>query len=190
MAQLVAAANEVLDRAVVFERENGGAWSTSPARARTSGSGRSSPHGIPGSPSPGARTGRSATPASPKAPSTPTSRPAHLDQWATTHITAATSAIRWTAEQNGTAERMVSDGLARHSASSEAASIARQARYLAEHGATDEQREQYEARKAAVLGKPDRHPNHPAGCSCRITDPGGPHEARIRDDRCPVHRGR
>lgn len=194
-AQLVTAAREALDRAVVFERETGTSWSTIGEAldiTRQSAHERFGPilaDWDSGIAEPWTQDGPIRNPQLPDGAHDPDQSIARLDQWATTHITAATSAIRGIAEQHGTAERMVSDGLARHSASSEAASIARQARYLAEHGATDEQREQYEARKAAVLHTAERIANQ-AGCTCTITDPAGPHEVRHRDEACPVHRGR
>lgn len=197
-AQLLNTAREVLDRAVVYEHDHGTSWreigetlnvTKQTAHERFAAVVAEWDSGLD---EPWSQHGAIRNPRLPEGAADPDRSAGRLDQWCAEHAPAGTRRL---AESDGIADRMVSAGLPAHTETSEAASIARQARHLAEHGATDAQREHYQTRKRAVLRRLDggaqRHPSQlAAGCTCTIRDPGGPNEVRIRDDRCTVHRGR
>lgn len=193
-AQLVAAAREVLDRAVVYDRERGASWSAIGEAldvTRQSAHERYAPvvaRWESGLDEPWSDDGRN--PGLPTGASDPDQSPARLDRWCATHITDQTSGARQQAERAGAADRMVSAELPQHTATSEAASVTRQiARHLTERGATPEPRQPFGARKRALLGDdPAAAVWKPVGCSCHVTDPAGPREYRVPDPQCPVHR--
>jgi hypothetical protein len=188
--QLAAIAREVLDRAVVFDRDRGASWADVGAAldvTRQTAHERFAPvlteweSGLdePWSAGP-IRNSRL-----PEGAADPARAAARLDTWCAAH---ALASARNLAEQNGIADRMVSAGLPTHTETSEAASLLRQANHITERGATPEQRAAFEARKAAVLRGLDD--DQVAGCSCQIHDAGGPGEYRQRDSQCRVHRPR
>lgn len=158
--QLLDAAREVLDRAVVYARERGASWAD--VGEALGGMTRQSAHERhaatfaeweAGLDEPWIRHGTVVSPRLPDGAGDPDRTATRLDQWCTAHLTEEAGATRHDAERADVRDRMVSAHLPRHTETTESASLLRQLNHLTALGtaATAAQREHYAARKQAVL---------------------------------------
>ncbi|MPZ66664.1 MAG: hypothetical protein GEU83_14525 [Pseudonocardiaceae bacterium] len=143
-------AREVLDAAVVYERQCGASWAAIGEALDVT---RQSAHERFGPTVTAWDTAIDEPLDLSEGAADPDATAARLDQWCAQHAPVSTRAL---AADAGLAETMVSAGLPSHTPASEAASVLRQARHLTERGATPGQREQYAARKQAVLRDADQ----------------------------------
>lgn len=157
-ARLVAHAQDVLTRAVVYAREQGGTWTTiaealdvpdERARDRYTNAVNQWDAALD---RPWERSGRFLASRMPDGTTEPDRTIADLDHWCVNHLDEHSSA-RHNARHDGTEDRMVSANLPAHTPVTEMTSLTRTAAYLARRGAeaTDAERDAYQQRKARVL---------------------------------------
>ena len=161
-ARLVAAAHEVLRRAVVYARDAGGSWadlaeaidgsaaSANEVQERFAGAIRSWEDALN---QPLERSGRYLASRLPDGAADPDRCADYLDQWCVRNLEPSDGA-RYNARHSGIEDRMVSAKLPKHTRLTELNSLLRTACYLNELGdrATDAEWQAYHARKAAILG--------------------------------------
>lgn len=157
-ARLVAMAQDVLDRAVVYARERGGTWPTI-AEALDTSEEQARDRYAPtldlwedALDRPWERSGRFLANRMPDGTTEPDETIADLDQWCLRHLD-ETSGTRHNARYDGTEDRMVSATLPTHTPVTEMTSLTRTAAYLTQRGteATPAERDAYQQRKARVL---------------------------------------
>jgi hypothetical protein len=159
-ARLVAIAQDVLARAVVYAREQGGTWTTiaealntcaEQARERYTATVDRWDDALD---RPWERSGRFLASRMPDGTSDPNQTIADLDQWCLRHLD-DNSGARHNARPDGIEERMVSANLPKHTPFTEMNSLTRTAGYLIRRGTetTTAERDAYETRKKAVLAK-------------------------------------
>ncbi len=159
-ARLVAIAQDVLTRAVVYARERGGNWADiaeamcvtdQQARERYSKTLASWEDALD---QPWERSGPFLSSRMPSGTAEPDETATYLDRWCSRHLEPNDGARR-NARQEGAEDRMVSANLPDHTSVTEIASLARTAAYLLRRGAeaTHAERNAYEVRKEALLAK-------------------------------------
>lgn len=157
-ARLLAMAQEVLARAVVYARERGGTWSTI-AEALDTTTEQVRERYAPtldrwdeALDRPWERSGRFLASRMPDGTTDPDATIADLDQWCLRHLDEHSGA-RHNARADGIEDRMVSAILPAHTPLTEMTSLTRTATYLARRGAeaTPAERDAYQQRKARVL---------------------------------------
>lgn len=158
-ARLVAMAQDVLARAVVHAREQGGSWATiaealnvpvDQARDRYAAVVDLWEDALD---RPWERCGPFLSSRMPEGATAPDDTGADLDQWCQRHLDDNHGA-RHNARHKGIEARMVSANLPNHTPVTEMSSLARTANYLSRHGtaATDAERDAYQDRKTTLLG--------------------------------------
>lgn len=163
-ARLLSAAQEVMARAIVHARERGGDWqeigealdvTAEQAKDQYSETVEQWEDALD---RPWERSGQFLYSRLPSGLSDPDETAAYLDRWCARHLD-ETSGTRHNAEHEGTADRMVSANLPKHTPVTESNSVLRTATYLFKRGAaaTDAEREAFEVRKQAVLRKAQQH---------------------------------
>lgn len=161
-ARLVAAAQEVLARAVVYARDAGGSWadiaeaiSGSPASANEAQEQFADAirYWEDALNRPLERSGRYLASRLPDGATDPDRCAEYLDRWCVRHLEPSDGA-RYNARHGGIEDRMVSAKLPKHTRLTELNSLLRTARYLTELGdrATDAEWQAYQARKTTILG--------------------------------------
>jgi hypothetical protein len=164
-ARLVAAAQEVLTRAVVHARERYGSWSEiaealggpdAPETVATDRYAEAVERWEDALDQPWERSGPFLSSRLPGGLSDPDETASYLDRWCAKHIEDGTRRL---ADDKGITDRMVSANLPKHTPVTESNSVLRTATYLFKRGAaaTDAEREAFEVRKQAVLRKAQQH---------------------------------
>lgn len=157
-ARLLARAQDVLARAVVYARERGGNWptiaealDTSEDQARDQWA-PTLEHWESALDRPWERSGRFLAGRMPDGTTEPEQTAAELDQWCLRHLDEHDGA-RHNARAEGIEDRMVSATLPQHTPLTEMTSLTRTAAYLTRRGsqATEAERDAYQQRKAQVL---------------------------------------
>lgn len=159
-ARLVAIAQDVLARAVVYARERGGTWTTiaealdvKPEQARDQYT-ATVDRWEDALDQPWERSGRFIASRMPDCTTEPDQSMADLDRWCLRHLE-DDSGARHNARHDGTEDRMVSANLPKHTPVTEITSLTRTATYLIKRGheATDAERQAYETRKMELMTK-------------------------------------
>jgi hypothetical protein len=161
-ARLVAIAQDVLARAVVYARERGGTSSDiAEALGITAGQARDQctaalEHWEDALNQPWERSGRFLSSRMPDGTTEPDQTAADLDQWCLRHLEENTG-TRHNARHDGIEYRMVSANLPKHTPITEINSLTRTAAYLVQRGneATKAEREAYATRKKTLMAKLD-----------------------------------
>jgi hypothetical protein len=157
-ARILAIAQDVLARAVVYARERGGTWSaiaealdTTPEQARDRYTAIVD-RWEDGLDQPWERSGRFLASRMPDGTTEPDVTAADLDRWCLRHLD-ENSGTRHNARHDDIEDRMVSATLPEHTPLTEMTSLTRTASYLIQRGAdaTEAERDAYQARKARVL---------------------------------------
>src|SRR4051812_7367173 len=159
-ARMVAIAQDVLARAVVYARERGGTWTAiAEALDTTSEQVRDQYTATvdrweDALDQPWERSGPFLASRMPDGTTEPDKTAADLDRWCLRHLDEH-SGIRHNARHDGIEDRMVSANLPEHTPVTEMTSLTRTATYLIKRGAeaTRTERETYTARKKAMLDK-------------------------------------
>lgn len=159
-ARLVAIAQDVLARAVVYARERGGTWTTiAEALEITDEQARDRYDAVVDQWAdalnrPWERSGRFLASRMPEGTSGPNQTAAVLDRWCLRHLEENNGA-RHNARHGAIEDRMVSANLPDHTPVTEISSLARTAAYLTQRGAnaTQAERDAYDTRKKALMTK-------------------------------------
>jgi hypothetical protein len=167
-ARLVAMAQDVLSRAVLYARERGGTWPTiaealdiTVERARDQHT-ATMDRWEDALDQPWERSGRFLSSRMPDGTTDPDATIADLDQWCLRHLDEHSGA-RHNARHDGIEDRMVSVTLPQHTPLTEMNSLTRTAAYLTARGAeaTHAERDAYQARKTALLARLNATGGHP-----------------------------
>jgi hypothetical protein len=161
-ARLVAMAQDVLGRAVVYARERGGRWGDIAEALDTTAEQARDRYTVvvdqweDALDRPWERSGRFLASRMPGGTTEPDQTAADLDRWCSQHLE-ENSGTRHNARHDGIEDRMVSANLPQHTPVTEITSLTRAAAYLAQCGnqATESERKAYEARKKALMTKLD-----------------------------------
>lgn len=162
-ARLVAMAQDVLARAVVYAREGGGRWGDiAEALDTTAEQARDRYTAVmdrweDALDRPWERSGRFLVSRMPDGTTEPDQTAADLDRWCSQHLE-ENSGTRHNAHHDGIEDRMVSANLPQHTPVTEINSLTRTAAYLAQRGfdATEVERKAYETRKKTLMAKLDQ----------------------------------
>jgi len=158
-ARLLASAQALVARAVVYACDSGGHWSDVAAGLDVSEQDAHERYGPvladwdDALNRPWERSGHYVSCRLPDGASDPADSAAYLDRWCGEHLGPRNGARR-RAERDGIAEQMVSAMLPTHTLATESASLLRTAAHLSTHGAaTDGERDAYQARKRQILDR-------------------------------------